>query len=493
MKKAKRLSRLPVRLPCQVLLLFTCLLVALTAGCGGECKVVSDCASRGNCFTASCIDKSCDYEPVPDCCGNLICDTSIGENQCTCPGDCGACGGDENDYVFLSSFCNQENECVFGLDRAIVNKSSVASGTVNTNFGPSFEMEAVFNQPFNIDSDNLRLKIIFRGLNNNYVKKLMLTKIEVTGENSKRQKVTLGSAGIHRPFWSIGDVVVEDIILSPEQSGKEERISGLTVTAYFSYDYDYGGKVTEKQGSVQYKYSTLSFVYVDPETQPECPPKPEWDDGNPGTEDTCSSSTNYFVRHEPIPNVCGNYYCDASAGENQCNCQKDCGPCSGDVGDYLEQACNSKAECVTKIKQGFSPVPSTIFNEQNLGYFKINTKIIYDTPFNLDESQFSFEFTLRELDTQYASNVKITEIRLLEGSTMVWESLPNTKFGSSPIKLSSSLDYQLGQNQKEMSLSAKVWYEYEYTSTTQGGLQKETKYGNFVISLGNVVFLDPDE
>ena len=53
------------------------------------CTVDNDCIGNiSTCNTSTCTAGTCVYSPLPDCCGNGICETSGGEYCSTCPTDC---------------------------------------------------------------------------------------------------------------------------------------------------------------------------------------------------------------------------------------------------------------------------------------------------------------------------------------------------------------------------------------------------------------------
>jgi len=72
-----------------------------------ECKTADDCLTK-DCFTTQCTDKKCVYSPIPDCCGNEICE--VGETYESCAADCPDCD-DINDCT-LDSYDYHEQKCV---------------------------------------------------------------------------------------------------------------------------------------------------------------------------------------------------------------------------------------------------------------------------------------------------------------------------------------------------------------------------------------------
>jgi len=464
-------------------------IVIFLSGCGGECKKKSDCESR-TCYNVACVKKECDYSAIQNCCGNMNCETTAGENECICAKDCGACSEKESSSEFMTYFCNEKDKCVFGIDDSKINKTSIKSGDITSKIG-MFEIDSVFNQPFNIDSDTFRVKISMKS-EGKYVSNMVVKKIELSGQNTKRQNIVLGTAEVYRPIWEPGDTVEEIVIIDPEQSDKEALIKSMIITVYIDYNYNYGGSVSEDQSSFQYRYSPLTFTYVDPDTAPSCPPQSEWDDNNQGTNDICSSSTDYFVKHIVIPNACGNYRCEDSAAETECSCPDDCGPCSGLEGSYMIKQCNAERECIGVLKSGVTLSPNTIFEEPNLGYFKINTKITYDTPFNLNNvSSFNFEFQIKEINAEYASDITINDIRLLEQKTMLHEINIDKKLDESAYTASFFPQFHMNEYEDELKIVAKIWYQFtQHNPQTEA---TETKYGDYQINIGKLTFINPDE
>jgi hypothetical protein len=56
-----------------------------------SCTTASDCSvGTNNCVSATCNSSTnkCEYQTVPDCCGNGYCEEQYGENCATCSTDC---------------------------------------------------------------------------------------------------------------------------------------------------------------------------------------------------------------------------------------------------------------------------------------------------------------------------------------------------------------------------------------------------------------------
>lgn len=80
----------------------------LISGCvEKECETGTDCLAK-ECFTSECVDNKCSYSPVPDCCGNKICEP--GETYESCYQDCPNCD-DKNDCT-IDEFDFHEQKCV---------------------------------------------------------------------------------------------------------------------------------------------------------------------------------------------------------------------------------------------------------------------------------------------------------------------------------------------------------------------------------------------
>ena len=72
-----------------------------------ECKTDSDCLTK-DCFTVQCKSNNCVYSPIPDCCGNEICEVS--ESYLECVADCPDC--DDINNCTLDSYDYHEQKCV---------------------------------------------------------------------------------------------------------------------------------------------------------------------------------------------------------------------------------------------------------------------------------------------------------------------------------------------------------------------------------------------
>jgi len=464
----------------ELLALFFCCI--LLSGCGGECKKTLDCPVK-ECFEAGCVDKTCEYDPTPNCCGNEVCDT--GENKCTCSADCGVCSGKSKDFQYLTNFCDKDDECVFGIDEKSVKTHSLNSGILKSDVG-TIEIDSTFNQPFNVKQDVLKIKITLKEKDDD-ASSIRITKIALIGENQKRQKVTLGEMIVSRPLWKNGDVIIEDLVLTPKTSDKESELKNAQLDITFSYED--ADDVEVMQDSVSYKYPSLAFVYAQPDTKASCPDKDGWDDGNPGTDDACSASTSYFVTHSPISGACGNFKCDDS--ETRCTCPADCGPCSGKITEYLESTCTSTDKCVAVTAKDITITPASVFNEHKGSGFKIVAKIVHDIPFDLSASTFSFSFELTEIETSKVGDITITDVRILEGDSIVMEKKFNQKLSASASQFNERSAYSMKTTQAVLPLSAKIWYQYQAKSTSGAEVEITEKFNSYSISLDKVTLLNP--
>lgn len=141
-----------------------------------------DC-SRQNCFTAQCVDKKCQYNAVPNCCGNRICEEAR-ENKCTCPADCGKCQGygkmtigtskREIDTKFLQYLCVNK-QCMFTVDKNEVQETNL----LNEGNLQYFDIESVitFNNPFDLAKDNFKVKITLKDTDEEVVLPIKIKKI----------------------------------------------------------------------------------------------------------------------------------------------------------------------------------------------------------------------------------------------------------------------------------------------------------------------------
>ena len=447
-------------------------LLLILAGCAkAECKKDEACVRTH--FTGTCEDKKCVWEPIPGECGNLECEPEANENKCVCTIDCGDCEGTAGKY--LKQTCNAQDECVQDIP-ATAQKPISQTKELSTG-GSKVSLTSVFNQPFNLKKDQVELDFSLSVLAKT-MSELQISRLELTGTTSDRRTVSLADKSVNKFLHGEGSKVKEWLIVDFPTAETDGELKNLKLNIHVDYTYSSGTTVTPKSTILKQSYGTLKFVWANPESPSGCP---DCDDGNPGTNDVCDESTNFFCEYKPKANACGNYVCDSN--ENKCSCPRDCGPCAGTIGTYLSSSCIG-TNCVTQLKPGVTKQPQSIFDERDLGPFTLQNNYKFNKPMDITEDKVTLEFTLYAKEDSISS-FKIKDIRLLEGSQERAYVSADKELTTTGQKETVEIDIaDLGTPEHDASLTLKVWYDY-----VKDG---ETVQGDYTKSLGKITLVNPD-
>ncbi|MEM4264002.1 MAG: hypothetical protein QW666_03875 [Candidatus Woesearchaeota archaeon] len=444
-------------------------LLAITACEKAECKTNADCIRQH--YTSSCIERKCVYSPIPGECGNAICEINAGETKCSCPDDCGICAGPVSPNMELVCVRNACLESVpLEKIRPIESSAEITAG------GDKLRVITNYNQPFNMLSNTFNLKFSLV-TESKYNRDRRIAGIILTGQTSDKRTVTLVDKTINRNLWPGTDVEVSLAIQFPTTL-KEGSLTNLELQIKYEYLTGTGAQAAQKSVIIKNPYRGITFAWVKPTTPHPCPES--CDDNNPGTEDVCSASTNYFCEHRPLPNVCGNFICDA--GEDRCTCAVDCGPCEGDAGLYMEYAC-VQSKCTAQLKPGVSLTPNSIFDDRNIGPFHLQNNYIYKNPFDVATEKFILNFNLYDKE-QDVSNIKLTAFRLFEGTNEIAAVVQPLALQT--IGMGSKIEITVPPQplpEIDRSITVQVWYEY-----TKGNQSNKGSYGK---QIGKITFLTP--
>ena len=449
---------------------FSIFLLLFLVSCGNddECKKDVDCFKKG--FVGSCVDGKCYFSPLPEVCGNGICDAD--ENKCSCPEDCGVCGGFIPGSNYLQQSCVY-GECIPDVPVSLL-KQIPLSKEIRTQ-GDTFSIDILYNQPFNLKKDLFKIDILLKskGINN---KNQFVKSIEISGKTFDKRNIFLARKEINKNLWSVKSKIKEEIRLGFPTNSLDGEISSLEIKINYDYTIKSFGKENDKEGFFKVYLTGLKFIYVNPSVNYPCPES--CDDGNPATQDYCSKDTDFFCVHDPMPNKCGNFVCDAS--ESKCSCPEDCGPCSGDIGNFLELNCKDNL-CVAELADGVKIEKTTIIDERNMGVVKLINTYDFNFPFDINKDKFVFDFSLYSVPDDI-SEIKIETIRLLQTNEELAKIEVNKKIPQNDLvvdfKMKKFIDYE-----EEIPVTLKVWYSYKQKT-------KEIK-GSFTKSFGRITFINP--
>jgi hypothetical protein len=456
---------------CRNLAFITAIVILLLlSGCSkAECKKDTDCVKEF--FTAKCVDKKCAYTPIPNKCGNLDCEEAAKENKCSCPADCGKCEGTVGKY--LENMCNEKKDACVQLIPASKQKPITMTKELSTG-GSKINVITNFKQPFNTKRDQFELEF---GVNvmSSAMSDLKINRLELTGMTPDKRTIQLADKTVDRNLFE-GGKLKEKLTIDFPTSEKDGELSNLNLKIYVDYVTTSGTTSTPKSETLSSSYQSLKFQWAMPEMSPGCPVCEKIQ----GMKEECSEATNYFCSYTPIPGACGNGICDGS--ENQCICPADCGPCTGG-GTFTTRSCSAN-KCIAQLRSGVSVKPQSLFDDRDVGAFRLQNTYKYNSPFNTKSDKFTLEFTLYEKQDTVGP-VTLKDIRLLEGSQEIAMITAGKTLSSIGQKETVELTVPAGaQPEQSRSVSMRIWYEY-----TQNN---ETKLNDYTKELGKITILSPD-
>ena len=447
------------------------LALGLVACSENVCEVDTDCQKDH--FTGRCTNNNCTYTPIPNECGNDACESSAGENSCTCPSDCGVCEGSVPDAPSLTLTCDSTNTCESDLATQEL-QTHTSAGLRGA--GDTFTIISTYNNPFNVRRDTLDMTLYIsqpNAANSNH----RITTIELAAETLDRQTVILASETINKPLFGTGrdNAITHALKFDFPTSDIEDTLRTIKMTINYAYTSTTGTTQVQRTGQLINQLRNVELTYVVTGATYACPP---CDDGNDGTADICDASTNYFCTHQPISGACGNFICDT--GENSCTCATDCGTCERQT-TYLRYACEESA-CRASVKDDLSVTVERIFDPRPLSGFELSNTYTYNNPFDTTTDKINLELQLQETQPDVES-VTITAVRVLQGTTIIGELEQQFALTQgTPTTIPVPLD-PLAEPETDTVLSLRV----EYTAVRGGTAQNS----QFTKTLNRAVYLSP--
>ncbi len=449
-----------------ILVLLIAALLLLASCKKAECDVDADCQRTG--YTAECVDGTCQRDIIPGVCGNLACEPEAGESPANCEIDCGGCEGSTGKYLEWMAI---NGECLEGIEKQ---KPVIMTDELKTG-GDTFRVTTRYNEPFNLRKDVFTVTISL-AVQGSYNRNEVIKSITLTGTTPAKRTITLAEKSLNRPVFKGADVK-EDLRIDFPAAEREGEFTSLTLKITYDYSVRSGTRIIPKTGVMQNKYRTVkSFPWANPGVTYPCPAS--CDDNNPGTQDTCIDG---FCVHQPIPNACGNFICDAGF-ESKCSCPSDCGPCAGPAGSYTNFACVG-VSCVARLNPGVAVTPKSLFDDRNLNIFHLQNTYNYNQPFNTAKDKIEINFNLYNRQ-EGVTAIRISSVRLLEGTNVIATNDKAVSLAS--IGSKGKLDIVVpAQPVPEIDKSVSLRVDYEYT---KGGDKKKSQYTK---SLGKITFISP--
>ncbi|MBS3097576.1 hypothetical protein J4209_02150 [Candidatus Woesearchaeota archaeon] len=453
------------------------LAIFFISGCG-ECKSNSDCDTKA-CFNVGCENKKCVETAVPDCCGNLRCESK--ENECICPKDCGECEGAVGKY--LTKSC-KDNECAVDIDESQI-KSEVTSHAKELR-GFEITVKVMFDQPFDLDRSTVNFEAEMVNKESTTLEP-KITKVQLTAIINK-QTVILGEKDINKIFWNIGSKVGDNINIDYD-FGAAEFETPVTVKVFYEYTEHREGKEDSPIRNSYEQKMKSNLIFVNPERELICDPAVDCNDNNECTIDSCVAGK-LLCQHTKKQNCCGNYECEA--GENKGSCPIDCGSCEGQEGSYLEYK-EEDGECSLVIKEGIIQT-KTLSSTKEVADFTLTIKTSFEQPFNIKSGNFDVKLQLDDVDeTKAQLPVAITRVQLLESELLIGEVEQNlrlTAVGKS-VNPSISADFPMEGHDSEKDITLRVYYSYDKIKTDGTAV---TTRNSFDVKLADeVIFVNPSQ
>jgi hypothetical protein len=434
--------------------------IIIFSGCSkAECKVTSDCSKR-SCSTVNCVDGTCKYNNIDDCCGNFICEDN--ENKCTCSEDCGVCNLPQGMSNNFETFCDENHDCSNDVKQGISNLGTVTLSNQDlTGRDYKVNFKAEFNEPFNIKNDLMDVEIEYLSSGNN-VKNLRISKIEVVSID--RSPVVYAEKNVDKILWNPSSKINEELFFNlGSVSGFEDTVN-FNIIVHHEYDKLRSGNYEKTTGTTTFKIKSGrdTLTLLKPERQYYCNNE-DCETNNLGLQGTCIQGTS-FCQYTRVPNQCGNFICEQ--GENSCNCPNDCGTCSGTIGDYLQYTCLSN-NCVTVLSKVQS-LNNFVHELNSLGsHFTVSVytdvkvphvvgrdSVKIDLELIKTQSTFVGPIRINKIDIKGKGNVLLGTLNINQGNTL--SSLYNKISFNIPISRTLSEPYE------KNDLIYEVHYSFNY-------------------------------
>jgi hypothetical protein len=148
-------------------------------------------------------------------------------------------------------------------------------------------------------------------------------------------------------------------------------------------------------------------------------------------------------------------------GEDKSSCARDCGECSGNVGNYMEYS-KTDIGCELVLKSGVQTEKILAYTKE-ASYFTVSSKLIMDKPFNIDEDSFEVALQLDDYqDDEIELPFEINKVQILDSETLIAEANTQLKLMQIGVEETLTLDnlYTMTDIQEERDITLKVYYTY---------------------------------
>lgn len=212
-----------------------------------------DCFTDNPGLEGSCVEGKpyCEYERIPNQCGNFICEP--GQNKCNCPHDCGECAGVIGDYMRYT--CVGEN-CVSELsDVQKVNNYAHELNSLGRHF--TVTSYTSFNYPIVMGRDNVEITLELINEGSDFLGPVIVNKIDLIGNNNE----LLGTLNIeeNNRLSNLYDRVTFSVPVTKSFSGYYEE-NQLNYDIH--YEFIYERREEEQRGISSFGSRISDFTMV---------------------------------------------------------------------------------------------------------------------------------------------------------------------------------------------------------------------------------------
>ena len=177
-------------------------------------------------------------------------------------------------------------------------------------------------------------------------------------------------------------------------------------------------------------------------------------------------------------NCCGNGIKDKiedGKQGNKCTCPKDYGSCTGKNGTYMERFCTENNDCVFGVPD--EKIQNLkVLSDKSTGYFNLEIKSEYDSPFIINKSVFTATITLKDDNERLVYPIKFTDFKLLERDLILGEKTANLEFNRVGDSASIDVPFEFSMQKPEEQRTVYLRVEYEYNYKVSNGQELARSY-----------------
>ncbi|MBI4141830.1 hypothetical protein HY484_02825 [Candidatus Woesearchaeota archaeon] len=210
--------------------------------CPAQCEQKE--GMSGVCNTAT---GFCEYTPMPNTCGNFLCEESATppENKCTCPKDCGPCTGTVGVYSIKT--CTPENKCVTTLKQGIaVTPQTIFDDRPLGSF--HLQNNYQYNNPFNVKSDAFTVYLTL------YQAKEQTSNVKIETIRLLDGTQQIADLPVNKDLPAIGSTITEQLRIPPQANPETGR--NLVIAVW--YQHTTGGVM--QKGSFQKSLGKITLL-----------------------------------------------------------------------------------------------------------------------------------------------------------------------------------------------------------------------------------------